>query len=101
MPRLIIHGGAGNITPTNLPSAHWAPYKASLLRIYHDTNRSLQNGVSALDAATQAVTLFEDCELFNCGKGAVSDDQRREQPEMTNQADRYYVFVGIHARWNH
>ncbi|KAL9638144.1 MAG: hypothetical protein Q9164_001738 [Protoblastenia rupestris] len=55
MPRLIIHGGAGNITPTNLPSAHWAPYKANLLRIYHDTNRSLQNGVSALDAATHAV----------------------------------------------
>lgn len=24
-----------------------------------------------MDAATQAVTLFEDCELFNCGKGAV------------------------------
>lgn len=32
----------------------------------------LERGVSALDAATRAVALFEDCELFNCGKGAVS-----------------------------
>lgn len=70
-PRLIIHGGAGNITPANLPAKSWALYKANLLRIYQSTNELLQKGVSALDAATHAVTLFEDCELFNCGKGAV------------------------------
>ena len=31
----------------------------------------LGQGVTALDAATRAVAMFEDCELFNCGKGAV------------------------------
>ena len=31
----------------------------------------LEQGVTALDAATRAVAMFEDCELFNCGKGAV------------------------------
>ena len=71
--RLIIHGGAGNITPANLPAKSWALYKANLLRIYRSTNELLQKGVSALDAATHAVTLFEDCELFNCGKGAVGN----------------------------
>ncbi|KAL9131670.1 MAG: hypothetical protein Q9217_000481 [Psora testacea] len=69
--RLIIHGGAGNITPSHLPPKQWTLYKSNLLQIYHDTDDLLQKGVSALDAATHAVTLFEDCELFNCGKGAV------------------------------
>lgn len=31
----------------------------------------LESGATALDAATHAVRLLEDCPLFNCGKGAV------------------------------
>ena len=71
-PRLIIHGGAGNISRANLPPKSWASYKANLLRIYHSTNNRLDKGETALDVVTHAVTLFEDCDLFNCGKGAVS-----------------------------
>lgn len=32
-PRLIIHGGAGNITPANLPSERYREYRNSLLSI--------------------------------------------------------------------
>ena len=71
IPTLIIHGGAGSITRENLSPKAWAEYSASLLRIYRSTAEQLDKGVSALDAATHAVSLFEDCELFNCGKGAV------------------------------
>lgn len=70
-PTLIIHGGAGAITRENLSPKAWAEYSSNLLRIYRSTAALLDKGVSALDAATHAVTLFEDCELFNCGKGAV------------------------------
>ena len=70
-PRLIIHGGAGNITRTNLPPKSWSLYAAALLRIHNFTLKLLEGGATALDAATQAVVMFEDCELFNCGKGAV------------------------------
>ena len=70
-PRLIIHGGAGNITRQNLPPGNWDIYEAALRRIHRFTFELLQRGATALDAATHAVTLFEDCELFNCGKGAV------------------------------
>lgn len=70
-PKLIIHGGAGAITRENLSPKAWAEYSSNLLRIYRSTAALLDNGVSALDAATHAVRLFEDCELFNCGKGAV------------------------------
>ena len=71
-PRLIIHGGAGHITPANLSPEAWARYRASLLRIYRSADRLLQKGGSAVDVATSAVAAFEDDELFNCGKGAVS-----------------------------
>lgn len=71
-PRLIIHGGAGHITRENLPPKSWLLYETALRRIHGFTLELLERGVTALDAATRAVTLFEDCELFNCGKGAVS-----------------------------
>jgi len=71
-PRLIIHGGAGNITRENLSPGAYAVYAASLRSIYRSTIELLAKGATALDAATHAVTLFEDCPLFNCGKGAVS-----------------------------
>ena len=70
-PKLIIHGGAGAITRQNLSPEAWAGYSTNLSRIYRSTAALLDKGGSALDAATHAVALFEDCELFNCGKGAV------------------------------
>jgi len=39
------------------------------------TRKLLDSGASALDAATYAVTLFEDDPLFNCGRGAVFTDK--------------------------
>lgn len=71
-PRLIIHGGAGNITRENLSREAYDNYAAKLRSIHRSTSELLAKGATALDAATHAVTLFEDCPLFNCGKGAVS-----------------------------
>lgn len=70
-PRLIIHGGAGNITRKNLYPHAWEVYSSTLLNIHRSTSALLSTGATALDAATHAVTLFEDSPLFNCGKGAV------------------------------
>lgn len=71
-PRIIIHGGAGNITRSNLPPASWHAYRASLLQILHSASQALsQPGATALDVATHAVALLEDNPLFNAGKGAV------------------------------
>lgn len=70
-PRLIIHGGAGNITRSNLPPASYNAYRTALLDINRATATLLDAGHSALDAATHAVRLLEDDPLFNCGRGAV------------------------------
>lgn len=72
-PRLIIHGGAGNITRKNLYTHAWEVYSSTLLAIHRSTSALLSKGATALDAATHAVALFEDSPLFNCGKGAVRE----------------------------
>ncbi|KAH8816038.1 nucleophile aminohydrolase [Xylogone sp. PMI_703] len=74
-PRLIIHGGAGNILPSNLPPAKYKAYHDSLLHIVSTTHYYFQNpqsqSHSALDTVAYAVTLLENNPLFNSGHGAV------------------------------
>ncbi|KAK1976096.1 asparaginase [Colletotrichum cereale] len=77
-PRLIIHGGAGNIKPSNLAPPEYEAYRRALLTIIGKTNAyqttplaSTARPPSALDTAAHAVTLLEDNPLFNSGHGAV------------------------------
>lgn len=71
-PRIIIHGGAGNLTKQTLPPAKYAAYRLSLQRILSAATAQLsQKGASALDVATYAVSLLENDPLYNSGKGAV------------------------------
>ncbi|KAH6713694.1 nucleophile aminohydrolase [Leptodontidium sp. MPI-SDFR-AT-0119] len=80
-PRIIIHGGAGNITPSNLSPSEYGHFHDSLLSILAQTHYFLtspssfplskSSSASALDAATFAVTLLENNPLFNSGHGAV------------------------------
>lgn len=72
-PRIIIHGGAGNITRSNLPESAYIVYRAALLVILEDAYARLSGpqGGSALDIATYAVSRLEDNGLFNSGHGAV------------------------------
>ena len=75
-PRLVIHGGAGNILPANMPAAKYEQYHDSLLRIlchahHYLTNPASSSPTSSLDAVTYAVALLENNPLFNSGHGAV------------------------------
>ncbi|CAK7198245.1 hypothetical protein SEUCBS139899_000904 [Sporothrix eucalyptigena] len=83
-PRIIIHGGAGNISRATLTPDRRTAYRAALKEIITRTNEYMTSaqsaeagaqkggdGPSALETATFAVTLLEDCRLFNSGHGAV------------------------------
>lgn len=70
-PRLIIHGGAGNILPSNFPPSKYKQYHHALLTIVSQTYAYLLSGHDALDTVSFAVTKLENCELFNSGHGAV------------------------------
>ncbi|KAF3905342.1 L-asparaginase [Arthrobotrys entomopaga] len=70
--RIVIHGGAGNISRENLSAPARRQYLSSLARILSQVHRKLISGrLNALDAAVAAVKLLEDDPLFNAGKGAV------------------------------
>ena len=76
-PRIILHGGAGNITPENLPPHLQSLHRRSLLRILHSTHKLLcsttpqRSSITALDAVCHAVRLLELDPLYNAGVGAV------------------------------
>ena len=60
---------------SNLPPALYKRYHDSLLRYLNETKKCLDSATSALDAACHAVSLMEDDELFNCGRGSVFTTQ--------------------------
>ncbi|PGH14322.1 hypothetical protein AJ79_03144 [Helicocarpus griseus UAMH5409] len=90
-PAVILHGGAGNIHRSRLPPDLYNQYRTSLLTYLRSTaallNVDLQDprnsssiddakdtpytSPTALNAAVHAVSLMEDDELFNCGRGSV------------------------------
>ncbi|KAK4135051.1 N-terminal nucleophile aminohydrolase [Trichocladium antarcticum] len=81
-PRLIIHGGAGNITPSSLTPARYREYRTALLTIISKSHAFMTTPnpspsptpsplPNAPTVATHAVTLLENSPLFNAAHGAV------------------------------
>jgi beta-aspartyl-peptidase (threonine type) len=68
---LVLHGGAGSISPAMLAPERQAAYRATLEAALRAGHRLLAQGGSSLDAVQAAITLLEDSPLFNAGKGAV------------------------------
>jgi L-asparaginase / beta-aspartyl-peptidase len=68
---LVIHGGAGNITPANLSAEKAAQYEAKLAEVLRHGDSILRAGGTSLDAVEACVRMMEDSPLFNAGKGAV------------------------------
>ncbi|MFZ6777427.1 isoaspartyl peptidase/L-asparaginase family protein [Undibacterium sp. Ji83W] len=68
---IAIHGGAGTILRSSLTAEQEARYLHALRSVVTAGNDLLAQGGSALDAVSLAVSLLEDCPLFNAGKGAV------------------------------
>ena len=68
---IVIHGGAGNITPENLSAERQEEYKIKLVEAVTTGYNILKKGGSRLDAVEQTIHVLEDSPLFNAGKGAV------------------------------
>ncbi|GAM88395.1 hypothetical protein ANO11243_064280 [Dothideomycetidae sp. 11243] len=83
-PRIIIHGGAGNISPANLPPALYKAHHDALLKIVESTAALLEKpDTTALDAACYAVTLLELNPLYNASRGAVYTTAGRIEHEAS------------------
>ena len=68
---LVIHGGAGNITPAIMNAQQEAEYTQALKDALDSGYDVLRNGGAALDAVIAAIATMEDNPLFNAGRGAV------------------------------
>ncbi|KAF9880711.1 WD repeat domain-containing protein [Colletotrichum karsti] len=105
-PRLIIHGGAGNIKPANLAPPQYAEYRAALLTIVSKTNAYMTTPLTttttttgklptALETATHAVTLLENNPLFNSGHGAVFTRDGINELEASVMVSRGFKKRGV------
>ena len=70
-PILAVHGGAGRIVPEKLGPQRVAAARRGLGQSLTTGMVVLRDGGSALDAVVAAVTVLEDDEQFNAGRGAV------------------------------
>ena len=68
---IAIHGGAGAISRAQLSPEKERQYIAALSAIVETSQKMLNAGESALDVVTEAVSLLEECPLFNAGIGSV------------------------------
>ncbi|OYY91236.1 MAG: isoaspartyl peptidase/L-asparaginase [Sphingomonas sp. 28-66-16] len=68
---LMIHGGAGRLTPEMLTPAQSAGARVGLAAALEAGSALLARGGSALDAVEAAVRTLEDDPHFNAGRGAV------------------------------
>jgi beta-aspartyl-peptidase (threonine type) len=76
---LVVHGGAGTITRTNMSADAEKAYRASMEKALKTGHAVLAKGGSSLDAVEATVRVLEDDPLFNAGKGAVfTHDGRNE-----------------------
>jgi len=102
-PRIIIHGGAGNITRKNLSPQNYEIYRTTLLSILRKSYALLQTpGATALDVATAAVTQLENNPLFNSGHGAVYTTHGSHELEASVMVSRGSVKRGVGLmRMNH
>ncbi|MCX7953594.1 MAG: isoaspartyl peptidase/L-asparaginase [Bacteroidales bacterium] len=70
-PVVVVHGGAGNYKPEELPEVFKKEYFRFMNQLLDSASKWLNNGATALEVVTKVVMMLEDCPLFNAGKGAV------------------------------
>ena len=68
---LAIHGGAGTILQSMLTPELEIRYQKGLQEALDAGYKVLESGGQSLDAVVAAITVLEDNELFNAGRGAV------------------------------
>lgn len=95
-PRIIIHGGCGNITRKNTPPQAYNAYRNALLDVLQHAYDMLRlPNANALDIATFAVSLLEDNGLFNAGHGAVFTTAGTHELEASVMVSRGHRKRGV------
>lgn len=76
---IALHGGAGALPPAEMTPERERAYRADLERALEAGYAQLERGAPALDAVVAAITILEDSERFNAGRGAVFTHEGRNE----------------------
>jgi beta-aspartyl-peptidase (threonine type) len=80
---IAIHGGAGTILRSTLTPEKEALYKKGLSLAILSGEHILKDGGPALDAVEAAIRTLEDNPLFNAGKGAVFNNEGKNEMDAS------------------
>ena len=80
---IVIHGGAGTIKKSNMTPDQEIAYRNKLQEALDVGYKILKNGGSSLDAVQKTINIMEDSPLFNAGKGAVFNNQEKNEMDAS------------------
>ncbi|KAK7035807.1 nucleophile aminohydrolase [Favolaschia claudopus] len=80
---LVCHGGAGTMSRAGSTPEQRAAYNDALRAALKAGYKILSQGGEAMDATVAAVTVMENCPLFNSGKGAVFNTAGKNELEAS------------------
>lgn len=80
---IVLHGGAGYMTPESINGESEEAYRAHLDTALSIGEEVLKMGGSSLDAVEQTINYLEDCPLFNAGRGAVLTSEGKAEMDAS------------------
>ncbi len=80
---IVIHGGAGNISPQFITPDRAEALSAKLSEVLEKGITILKNGGTSLDAVEAVIRIMEDSPLFNAGKGAVFTHEGKNEMDAS------------------
>lgn len=97
---LVIHGGAGTITPEMMTPEKEKAYKEKLTEALKAGYKEIQDGKSSIQAVESAIIIMENSPLFNAGKGAVFTHEGKNELDasiMYGKDKSAGAIAGIHT----
>lgn len=80
---LVIHGGAGSLTPGNFPKERQQEYAKVLKEALNIGYDILEKGGTSLEAVQKTIIVLENSPLFNAGKGSVFDSEGKNRMDAS------------------
>jgi L-asparaginase / beta-aspartyl-peptidase len=80
---IVIHGGAGTITPSSMTPEKEKLYHEKLKEAIDKGYSTLEKGGTSMDAVIEVITTLEDSPLFNAGKGSVFTHEGRNEMDAS------------------
>jgi len=80
---IVLHGGAGSITPKNFSKERQKVYQLKLEEALNSGYAILEKGGNSLEAVQKTISILENSPLFNAGKGSVFDSEGKNRMDAS------------------